>query len=421
MLRRWLLANPDENGRRWAYPQNVVMIDNTVVGVVLNMCHGAGALVERSICRSTTAKRVLSGIKTKTMADIVYGMEYVDCDGNLVSITEDDIDPHTMRALAGSFGVLGVVVSVTLKLIPMVYTDLYMEKVSMFSAVPPRDLNDIPVSMREFIDIDMSESALAEVSACVVRMNVHTDLAIDTQQTRAWEQQITSDFFCEIFWFPWNSQHLSYVVRFGTTEEPEGAEEVFPSELQMLISKTQAIVADDTLNKVSFIDTLTQAKIFSTFAMLTLPEFKHLKTPIINAIHYRSGINIFRVKSFEVELCIPRKASSNDLDLSVVQRAWWDAIKVFDRYAEEKKLCPANVALEIRVTGGSDCCLAAQRGNEATCSLEVLSSLPLSDEQAHQLMDFNSDVFAVWSSYSDDCGNPLPCRPHWAKDWANVK
>jgi hypothetical protein len=42
MFRKWLLCNPDENGMRWAYTQNVVMIENTVVGVVMNMCHGAG-------------------------------------------------------------------------------------------------------------------------------------------------------------------------------------------------------------------------------------------------------------------------------------------------------------------------------------------------------------------------------------------
>jgi hypothetical protein len=107
----------------------------------------------------------VSGIKTKTMADLVHGIEYVDCDGMLVSVNEDTTDPHTVRALAGSFGVIGIVVSVTLKLIPMLYTDLHMGKASMLRAVPPRDLNDVPESMRACLDVDLSERALEAVSA----------------------------------------------------------------------------------------------------------------------------------------------------------------------------------------------------------------------------------------------------------------
>jgi hypothetical protein len=102
------------------------------------------------------------------MADIVYGIEYVDCDGKLIAVTEDDTDPHTIQALAGSFGVIGIVVSVTLKLIPMLYADLHIEKASMFSAVPPRDMSDIPESMRNRIDIDMNAAALEAVSLSVL-------------------------------------------------------------------------------------------------------------------------------------------------------------------------------------------------------------------------------------------------------------
>jgi FAD/FMN-containing dehydrogenase len=98
------------------------------------------------------------------VTDLVYAIEYVDCDGKLISVSEDSTDRNTILALAGSFGAIGIVVSVTLKLTPMVYADVYVEKPSMFSAVPPRDIADVPESLRKHIDIDMSVPALAEVS-----------------------------------------------------------------------------------------------------------------------------------------------------------------------------------------------------------------------------------------------------------------
>jgi hypothetical protein len=111
-----------------------------------------------------------------------------------------------------------------------------------------------------------------------------------------------------------------------------------------------------------------------------------LKAPIINAIHFRRGVNIFRVKAYS------DKPSSNELDLSVAQAAWWDAIQVFERNARERTLCPANVALELRVTGGCD---SAQHGNDVTCSVEESPSLPLSREHARQLAGFNTDLVLV--------------------------
>jgi hypothetical protein len=166
MLRKWLLRNPDENQKRWAYPQNVVMIGSTVVGTVMNMCHGAGTLCA-DLSYAPTWVLAASGVRTKTMADIVYGIEYMDCDGNLIPVAEDDTNPHTIQTLAGSFGVIGIVVSVTLKLAPMLYGDLHVEKTSMFSAIPPRYMSDIPESMRNQIAIDMNAAALEAASLSV--------------------------------------------------------------------------------------------------------------------------------------------------------------------------------------------------------------------------------------------------------------
>jgi hypothetical protein len=98
------------------------------------------------------------------MADLVYGFEYVDCDGNLVQVYEDKNEPRTVRALAGSFGVIGIVVSVTLKLISMLYTDLHIEKPSMFLAVPPRGIHDVPESMHHHYHTAMNGQSMELVS-----------------------------------------------------------------------------------------------------------------------------------------------------------------------------------------------------------------------------------------------------------------
>jgi hypothetical protein len=154
--------------------------------------------------------------------------------------------------------------------------------------------------------------------------------------------------------------------------------------------------------------------------MLSLPEDHGLKTPIINAFHFTRGVNLFRVKDFEAEIRIPKKPSSDELDLSVVQAAWWDTIKIFDSY-RQRGLCPPNLTLEMRITGGTESVLAPQYENDATCSIEVLSTLPLTAEHVQQLKEFNTEVFRAWSSYKDAYGNPLPCRPHWAKEWNNIE
>lgn len=85
-----------------------------------------------------------------------------------------------------------------------------------------------------------------------------------------------------------------------------------------------------------------------------------------------------------------------------------------------------NVALEMRITGGSDITLAPQKGNKATCSIEVLSLACLekdgSSREKHQKKwhSFMQDVFDIWCKYTDFNGQPLKIRPHWAKDWEGL-
>ena len=95
--------------------------------------------------------------------------------------------------------------------------------------------------------------------------------------------------------------------------------------------------------------------------------------------------------------------------------ARWDGIAAM--YA--RKDAPARVALEMRLTGGSDVLLAPQRRNGATCSIEVLTTLitPRDDWAT-----FMQQVADAWTAHDaqDEHGRALYARPHWAKQWAGL-
>lgn len=73
----------------------------------------------------------------------------------------------------------------------------------------------------------------------------------------------------------------------------------------------------------------------------------------------------------------------------------------------------------MRLTGVSNVLLAPQRGNDATASIEVLTTLitPKDDWAT-----FMQDVADKWTSYDvrDDEDNPMYPRPHWAKQWEGL-
>lgn len=76
-------------------------------------------------------------------------------------------------------------------------------------------------------------------------------------------------------------------------------------------------------------------------------------------------------------------------------------------------------ALEMRIMAGSDVTLAPQRGNAATCSIEVLT-LAITDKNSWDT--YAQRITDAWSKYTDPrTGKPLKIRPHWAKMWQGYK
>jgi hypothetical protein len=141
------------------------------------------------------------------------------------------------------------------------------------------------------------------------------------------------------------------------------------------------------------------------------------KTFLPNALHFRRGIQNMRVRDIELQIPLPpRKDDPTKPDFSIVQRAWWDVIKLVYKDADTggDPSSAMRVALEMRLMAGSDVLMAPQKGNDlGTLSIEVLT-LPdaVADDEWH---DFAQKVIDLWMSYG---GN---VRPHWAKEWDRFK
>ena len=100
-------------------------------------------------------------------------------------------------------------------------------------------------------------------------------------------------------------------------------------------------------------------------------------------------------------------------DWSIVSRAWWDAVELIEK-SEEAGVFAVDMALELRVMGGSQVLMAPQYGNKhGTLAIE-----PVSTRIVHKEIweDFKEELAKVWMSYKEFDGSPLLSRVHWAKE-----
>ncbi|KAF2445635.1 hypothetical protein P171DRAFT_443269 [Karstenula rhodostoma CBS 690.94] len=134
------------------------------------------------------------------------------------------------------------------------------------------------------------------------------------------------------------------------------------------------------------------------------------KTFLPNALHFRRGTQNMRVRDIELQIPLPlRKDGPSKPDFSIVQRAWWDIIKLVYKDADvgSDPSSAMRVALEMRL-------MAPQKGNDlGTLSIEVLT-LPdaVADDEWHE---FAQRAIDIRMSYG---GNT---RPHWAQKWDYFK
>jgi FAD/FMN-containing dehydrogenase len=117
-LTTWFL---DANGgnKQWTLPYSVLNAYMTVGGCISTMSHGAG-------------------ITTKTVSDLVYGLEFVNANGDIQTLSADIEDERLLlQAAAGSFGLVGVITYVILRVSPMTYAKFTNTKGDLVKLIPP--------------------------------------------------------------------------------------------------------------------------------------------------------------------------------------------------------------------------------------------------------------------------------------------
>ncbi|KAI5776549.1 hypothetical protein EDC01DRAFT_720032 [Geopyxis carbonaria] len=363
-LRRWSIRSG------WTLPLNVIMVEITLGGSNAPICHGGG-------------------IRHKTLSDLVRKIEYIDANGVHQSVD----DPAWLKAAAGSFGLLGVITHVTIELDKMSYAVMKPLKQDIGLAIPPPEGFEVPDAIK----------------------NTYTDADLEAAR-KAFVQKSEESYYSEFFWFPYQPQ--AFVNCWDNTDDDAEVAE-YPSYPDTFSQWIQGwlggVINDDPLWRA--LPGHWQSVILSSLAMLALPPQlgainTEIHTHLINALHFRRGVQNMRVRDMELQIPIPPLASdSTKPDWSVVQRAWWDAIAVV--YADAR--APMRIALEMRIMGASDMIMAPQTGNAfGTASIEVLTTMPAVADGAWA--GFVQEVADRWMAYEYE-GEKINTRPHWAKEW----
>lgn len=370
-FRQWCLSSEGGN-REWTLPLNVIMVEITFGGSNGPICHGAGW-------------------RNETLSDLVTEVEFVNVLGQLQIVN----DPQILKAAAGAFGLLGVVTAVTLKLDPMTFAALLPAKTRLALAVPPPDGYPVPAG------VDMSGITPQELA----------------DATTEFVSRCENSYYAEWFWFTF--QENAWINTWNNDGVREQAID-YPSPLETSAQELQEylaglLVGSDFFNRLP---EYYQASMLATSAMTFLPTAS-VTTFLIDALHFRRGIQNMRVLDMEFEIPIPAAAGNpSQPDWSICQRAWWDAVTaVYETYQQSFKV-PMRLTLEMRIMGGSGITMAPQYGNQfGTCSIEVLTTI---NTDRDDWAEFMQGVANFWSQYTDSSGSPLNIRPHWAKQWQGL-
>ncbi|PVF94943.1 hypothetical protein CPB86DRAFT_712145 [Serendipita vermifera] len=367
-FREWCFQN-----KMFSLPFNVIMVEITFGGSNAPICHG-------------------SGFSSKTLSDLVMEVEYVDAKGNLQTVN----DPEELRAASGCFGLLGVVVSLTLLLDDMGVAKMKPVAIDVALAIPPPKGYRIPTAIKEqMARNNITESDLENARIDFIR-------------------RCREDYYLEWFWFPYNEKCWVNTWPKLTKREPEdNFLPPYPPQ-SMLKIFTNVESQEELAQRLP----REQAWLFGQSAMMALPnitdESDAIYALVSEALHFRRGIQNFRCLDTEWEIPIP--SVNGDRDYEMIQRAWWDGISAM---YEKQKDAPVRVALEMRLMGGSDVILSPQYGNQfGTVSIEVLTH---SGTPPKVWADFKQYIADKWTSYTDQDGKPLLARPHWAKEWSGLK
>jgi len=294
-------------------------------------------------------------------------VHYVDHNGKLVELKLSD-NEERFRAVVGSLGLFGILVSVDFHLLKGKHIARFNPKAVIKDAGIPRVGDPREQLVKEYEN--------------------------DAQR-----------FYSEWFWFPGSEKIW---INCWDEEISEQAKiETYPGHWQA----TEEAVLTRLSNVLHVLGPhpALQTSIFSNSAMLFLPTVP-MNLHLCDALHFRRGIHTIPVQDVEAEIEIPEKNGKPDLDF--VREIWWAAIDAIDE-EKNKGNYPVRVALEMRLMSGSKTYMAGQYGNKYTCSIEVLSFL-----DAREFLGFAEGLVDRWYRISKLRGCKL--RLHWGKQWTKV-
>jgi len=365
----------------WTLPLDVIAIMITYGGSNAPICHGAG-------------------LKHKTLSDLVIKLEFVNANGELQTVD----DKEKLRAVSGCFGLAGIVTAITFK----------MDRTTFAKFHPRKNSSDF------------------KMAHVIPRPGTDRDDPTFKRMVDLCENQ----YYAEFFWFPnhgseegfwqncWNNdgQENQSVTLNTSTDFDYQVASTFLFELVMKILKPLTLLPslDEDIANESQPGWLrylfTKAVSLAALSALPAPE-NPITTPLIEALHFRRGFHYIIVRDMEMEIPVPSLPDGSP-DWSILSRAWWDAVDLIEKSAEEG-LYPCDLTLEGRVMGWSNVLMAPQFGNSpqfgkhGTISIEVLSTriVPKTTWE-----NFKVALAKVWMSYTDHDGTPLHGRVHWAKE-----
>ena len=177
MFRDWAKAG------QYTVPINVIMSEISWGGSNAPICHGAG-------------------LRHQTLSDLVHEIELVNARGELQVINDTEV----IKAAAGCFGLLGIVVSLTLKVNKMTYAVCYGQKIPMELMIPPLNQEIVPDE---------------------VRMLEYTTPLMLEQGKANFEVRAKNAFYSEWFWFV--GQKEGWQNCWDTDDSAEASSKPYPS------------------------------------------------------------------------------------------------------------------------------------------------------------------------------------------------
>jgi hypothetical protein len=236
-FRQWAIS-PTGGKSKWSLPLNVIMVEITFGGSISAICHGAG-------------------INHQTLSDLVVEVEYVDCHGELRTVS----DPELLRAAAGGLGVFGVVVGYTVRLDKMTYAAMRPSKQPIELAIPPP---------KEYVTLAQSgDPQYAYIKTLVAK---HTQAELDAAYTQ-FVNIAEGDFYSEWFWFPLQSD--GWVNCWKNDGDEKDASEI-PSPFMIFLEWLEEWIMEE-VNNWSVWQALPgelQAKLFGFLALSTSSNVK---------------------------------------------------------------------------------------------------------------------------------------------------